>query len=126
SLGLSLRVDEGLTGQEEDGNLLDPRKRREREITGRIRGFKRVTAQVAGRSQWPDLGDASNGIRQTGPRLEPLEPAPFDEVVAEPAKPAAGLVAAKVRSGNRKKERVGLTGCFAFSRLTAEIDHPQE
>src|SRR4030095_3133694 len=26
SLGLSLRVDEGLTGQEEDGNLLDPRK----------------------------------------------------------------------------------------------------
>src|SRR4030095_533521 len=48
SLGLSLRVDEGLTGQEGDGNRIDTRIRREREITGRIRGFKRVTEQVAG------------------------------------------------------------------------------
>src|ERR1700752_150624 len=56
SLGLSLRVHEGLTGQEEDGNQLGPRKRRVRKITGHIRGFKRVTDQVAGRSQRTDLG----------------------------------------------------------------------
>ena len=64
-------------------------------------GFGRVL-HAKQQAEGQEHTEAHDATRKIGPRLESLEPAPFDEVVAEPAKPAAELVVAKVRSGAHK------------------------
>src|ERR1700754_96705 len=57
-----------------------------------------------------------------GPGLEALQPAPFDQVVAEPAKAVSGVVVAEAGPGERAKQYIGEARTVAVAVLEAEID----
>ena len=60
------------------------------------------------------------------PGLEPLQPTPLDQVIAELTEPKAGLVVPKTRSGNGATMDVGITGRIGVAVFQAEIDYPPE
>ena len=60
------------------------------------------------------------------PGLEPLQPTPLDQVIAELTEPKAGLVVSKTRSGNGATMDVGITGRIGVAVLQAEIDYPPQ
>ena len=63
---------------------------------------------------------------QIGPGLEALQPALFDQVIAEPAESKSGLVVAEVRPGDHAKHCIGEARAVAVAALEAEIDCPAD
>ena len=61
-----------------------------------------------------------------GPGLEALQPAFFDQFIAEPAESKSGLVVAEVRSGDHAKPYIGEARTVAVAALEAEIDRPAD
>ena len=60
------------------------------------------------------------------PGLEPPQPTPLDQVIAELAQPKTGLVVAKTRSGKGATMNVGITGRIRVAVFQAEINDPPE
>ncbi len=58
--------------------------------------------------------------------MKALQPALFDQVIAEPAESKSGLVVAEVRSGEQAKRYIGEARGVAVAALDAEIDGPTD
>src|SRR4030095_11122485 len=58
--------------------------------------------------------------------LEALQPALFDEVIAELAESKSGRVVAEARSGDRAKQYIGVARAVAVAALEAAIDCPTD
>ena len=61
-----------------------------------------------------------------GPGLEALQPALFDQVIAELAEAKSGLVVAEARSGEHAEPYIGEARTVAVAALEAEIDRPAD
>ncbi len=63
---------------------------------------------------------------QIGPGLEALQPALFDQIIAELAEAKSGLVVAEVRPSDHAQHCIGEARAVAVAVLEAEIDHPTD
>ena len=61
---------------------------------------------------------------QTGPCLEAIQAALFDQLVAKTAELEAGSVVAEARSGDHAEPYIGDTGSVAMPTLEAETHGP--
>ncbi len=66
-----------------------------------------ATHQVAASPNMPRPREDVMSKDQVGPGLVALQPALFDQLIAEPAEPGSGLVVAEVRSGECAKHLIG-------------------
>ena len=121
--GLALHVDERITRREKVPNQVVAGISCHREIADGIRGIEGATDQIVARSQMSGPRDDEHAEGQIRAGPEPLQPTPFDQVVAEPAEAEAGLVVAKSRSGDHAKPDIGITGRIGVAVFQAEIDH---
>src|SRR6266478_8547967 len=69
------------------------------EVTDLVRRLKRATHQIAASPDMSRPGRDYTSKVKIGPCLEALQPALFDQFVAEPAESKSGLIVAEARSG---------------------------
>src|SRR5262249_11485024 len=97
--------------------------RRKAEVADLVRGLERPMYQV---STSPDMFGPRHDVtskRQIGPGLESLQPAFFDQFIAEATELKSGLVVAEVRASDHAEVYIGDAGPVAVAMLEAEIDH---
>ena len=100
--------------------------RRKSEVADLVRGLERAAHQI---SAGPDvLRPRQDDISKVhvGPGLEALQPALFDQVIAEPAESKAGLVVAEARAGEQAQRYIGEARGVTVADLDAEIDGPTD
>ena len=124
TLGFALHLIERIARREKVRAQMVAAIRRKNEITDPVCSLESPTQQIAAS---PDMSrPRQDDISKVhiGPGLEALQPAPFDQVIAEPAELKSGLVVAEVRSGEQTKHYIGEARAVTVAALEAEIDCP--
>src|SRR5215472_3439028 len=126
-LGFVLHVNEGLARRQQDRVQARAAIRRTREVAGLVRRLERATQQITAR---PDMLCPRHDLiceAEIGPGLEPLQPAFFDQIIAELAEAKSDLVLTEMRAGdNATQPDIGAARSVAVAVLEAEIHDPTE
>src|SRR5215467_15668259 len=99
-LGFVLHVNEGLSRRQKDRVQARAAIRRTSEVAGLVRSLERATQQIAARL---DMFCPRHDLiceAEIGPGLEPLQPAFFDQIIAELAEAQCDLVLTEMRFGD--------------------------
>jgi len=99
TLGFALHLIERIARREKVRVQVGAAVRRKSEVTDLVRRLKRATHQIAASPDMSRPGRDDTSKVEIGPDLEALQPALFDQFVAEPAESKSGLVVAEARSG---------------------------
>src|SRR6266700_3334244 len=99
TLGFALHLIERIARREKVRVQVGAAVRRKSEVTDLVRRFKRATHQIAASPDMSRPGRDDTSKVEIGPDLEALQPALFDQFVAEPAESKSGLIVAEARSG---------------------------
>src|SRR4030081_364887 len=100
TLGLGLHLIERIARREKVRVHVVAAVRRKNEVTGLVRGLKRAAHHIAASPDMPRPWQDDISKVHVGPGLKALQPALFDQVIAEPAESKSGLVVTEAGSGD--------------------------
>src|SRR5262252_6516787 len=126
-LGFVLHVNEGISRRQKDRVQARAAIRRKSEVAGLVRRLEPATQQITARLDMFCPRHDLISEADIGPGLEPLQPAFFDQIIAELAEAKCDLVITEMRSGDTATQPyIGAARSVAVAMLEAEIHDPTE
>ncbi len=107
TLGLGLYFIEPIARREKVRGHVLAAERRKDEVTDLVGGLKRAAHHVAANPDMFCPRQDNHSKIHVGPGLKALQPALFDEFIAEPPESISRLVVAELRSGEQAKVYIG-------------------